>query len=54
MPAIYATAGGWQAIVIAWLVLPIGALLGGVAALIGCKCSKANLDKKDKQGKKRY
>jgi len=54
MPAIYATAGGWQAIVVGWLVLPIGALLGGVAALIGYKWSKATLDEKNKQGKKRY
>lgn len=37
MPAIYATTGGWQAIVIAWLFLPMEIVLGGVAASIGQK-----------------
>ncbi|WP_322509520.1 hypothetical protein [Anaerolinea sp.] len=54
MPNIYATAGARTGIVVSWLVLPIGVLLGGVAALIGYKWSKAALDKKDKQNKKRY
>jgi len=49
---IYATAGGWQVIVITWLVLPIGAVLGGAAAWLGYKWSKSNLDKKDRTDKK--
>ena len=40
MPAIYATAGGWQAIIMTWLVLPMEIVLGGVAALIGQKIEK--------------
>jgi len=52
MPNIYATAGGRVGIVASWLVLPIGALLGGVAAWIGYKWSKANLDKKSTSDKK--
>lgn len=52
-PDIYTYAGFQFVNISSWLVLPIGALLGGVAAWIGYKWSKANLDK-DKQGQKRY
>ncbi|MFO3797352.1 MAG: hypothetical protein ACK8QZ_08750 [Anaerolineales bacterium] len=44
MPNIYATAGALTGIVISWLVSPIGALLGGMVALISYKWSKTNLD----------
>lgn len=53
-PDIYTYAGFKFVNISSWLVLPIGALLGGVAALIGYKWSKATLDEKNKQGKKRY
>ena len=35
LPAIYATPGGRQSMIISWLVFPIDVLLGGVAALMG-------------------
>lgn len=47
-PDIYTHAGFQLVSISSWLVLPIAALLGGVAALIGQKMSKANLDKKGK------
>lgn len=37
MPNIYATMGGQQAIMIAWLVLAVEVVLGGIASMIGQK-----------------
>ncbi len=52
MPEKYTYTGFQIKNIASWLVLPIGALLGGVMALTGYKWSKSNLDKKDRADKK--